>query len=159
MMQKPIPNLWFDGNAEDAANFYVSIFPNSKITNVTRYTEAGPGKPGSAVTVEFEINGQSFVGINGGPHFKFTPAVSFSVLCETQGEIDTLWEKLLAGGGEPSQCGWLADRFGLSWQIVPRVLSQYLQDKDRVKANRVMQAMLKMVKLDIATLKRAYDGA
>jgi len=156
-MQKPTPNLWFDGNAEEAMNFYVSVFPNSRVTNVVRYTEAGPGPAGSVLTVSFEIDGQDFVGINGGPHFKFTPAVSFSVLCETQAEIDTLWNALLEGGA-PSQCGWLTDKFGLSWQIVPKILPEYLQDNDRAKANRVMQAMLKMVKLDIAALQRAYEG-
>jgi predicted 3-demethylubiquinone-9 3-methyltransferase (glyoxalase superfamily) len=156
-MQKPTPNLWFDGNAEEAMNFYVSLFPNAKVTNVVRYTEAGPGPAGSVLTVAFEINGQDFVGINGGPHYKFTPAVSFSVMCETQAEIDTLWNALLEGGA-PSQCGWLTDKFGLSWQIVPKILPEYLQDKDRAKANRVMQAMLKMVKLDIAALQRAYEG-
>jgi predicted 3-demethylubiquinone-9 3-methyltransferase (glyoxalase superfamily) len=156
-MQKPTPNLWFDGNAEEAMNFYVSLFPNSRVTNVTRYTEAGPGPAGSVLTVSFEINGQDFVGINGGPHYKFTPAVSFSVLCETQAEIDRVWNALLEGGA-PSQCGWLADKFGLSWQIVPKILLEYLKDKDRAKANRVMQAMLKMVKLDIAELQQAYEG-
>jgi predicted 3-demethylubiquinone-9 3-methyltransferase (glyoxalase superfamily) len=155
-MQKPTPNLWFDGNAEEAMNFYVSLFPNSKVINVVRYTAAGSGPAGSVLTVSFEINGQDFVGINGGPHYKFTPAVSFSVLCETQKEIDTFWTALLEGGA-PSQCGWLTDKFGLSWQIVPKILLEYLQDKDRAKANRVMQAMLKMVKLDIATLKQAYE--
>ena len=156
-MQKPTPNLWFDGNAEEAANFYVSVFPNSRVTNVVRHTEAGPGRAGSVLTVSFEINGQDFVGINGGPHYKFTPAVSFSVLCETQSEIDDLWDRLLASGA-PSQCGWLTDKFGLSWQIVPKILPEYLQDKDRAKASRVVQAMLKMVKLDIAALRRAYEG-
>ncbi len=157
-MQKPTPCLWFDGNAEEAMNFYLSIFPNSMALSVSRHTDAGPGAKGSVLTVQFEINGQEFVGINGGPHFKFTPAVSFSVLCETQDEIDMLWNGLLEGGAV-SQCGWLTDKFGLSWQIVPRILSEYLQDKDREKANRVMEAMLKMVKLDIAALKRAHDGA
>jgi predicted 3-demethylubiquinone-9 3-methyltransferase (glyoxalase superfamily) len=157
-MQKPTPNLWFDGNAEEAMNFYLSIFPNSKMSNIARYGDAGPGAAGSVLSVSFEINGQDFVGINGGPHYKFTPAVSFSVLCETQAEIDMLWERLLAGG-TPSQCGWLTDKFGLSWQVAPRLLIEYLQDKDREKANRVMQAMLKMVKLDIATLKNAYEFA
>jgi predicted 3-demethylubiquinone-9 3-methyltransferase (glyoxalase superfamily) len=155
-MQKPTPNLWFDGNAEEAMNFYLSIFPNSKVLSIARYGDAGPGPKGSVLSVAFELNGQEFVGINGGPHYKFTPAVSFSVLCETQVEIDALWEKLLAGG-EPSQCGWLTDKFGLSWQVVPRLLIEYLQDKDTERANRVMSAMLKMVKLDIATLRRAYE--
>ena len=155
-MQKPTPNLWFDGNAEEAMNFYLSIFKNSKVNGITRYGEAGPGAAGSVLTVSFEINGQNFVGINGGPHYKFTPAVSFSVLCDSQEEVDHLWDNLLAGG-KPMQCGWLSDKFGLSWQIVPKILMEYMQDKDRKKANRVMEAMLKMVKLDTATLKKAYD--
>ena len=157
-MQKPTPNLWFDGNAEEAMNFYLSIFKNSKVNGITRYGEAGPGRAGSVLTVSFEINGQDFVGINGGPHYKMTPAVSFSVLCDSQEEIDNLWGGLLTGG-EPLQCGWLTDKFGLTWQIVPKILMEYLQDKDRKKANSVMETMLKMVKLDIATLQRAYDHA
>ena len=157
-MQKPTPNLWFDGNAEEAMNFYLSIFKNSKVNGITRYGEAGPGRAGWVLTVSFEINGQDFVGINGGPHYKMTPAVSFSVLCDSQEEIDNLWGGLLTGG-EPLQCGWLTDKFGLTWQIVPKILMEYLQDKDRKKANSVMETMLKMVKLDIATLQRAYDHA
>ena len=155
-MQKPVPNLWFDGNAEDAMNFYLSIFKNSKVNGITRYGDAGPGPAGSVLTVSFEINGQDFVGINGGPHYKFTPAVSFSVLCDSQEEIDHLWDCLLAGGSA-MQCGWLSDKFGLSWQIVPKILIEYMQDKDRKKASRVVEAMLKMVKLDIPTLKKAYE--
>jgi predicted 3-demethylubiquinone-9 3-methyltransferase (glyoxalase superfamily) len=155
-MQKPTPNLWFDGNAEEAMNFYLSIFKNSKVNGITRYGDAGPGPAGSVLTVSFEINGQDFVGINGGPHYKFTPAVSFSVLCDSQEEIDHLWDSLLAGGSA-MQCGWLSDKFGLSWQIVPKILIEYMQDKDRKKASRVVEAMLKMVKLDIPTLKKAYE--
>ena len=155
-MQKPTPNLWFDGNAEEAMNFYLSIFKNSKVNGITRYGEAGPGPAGSVLTVSFEINGQDFIGINGGPHYKFTPAVSFSVLCDSQEEIDHLWDRLLVGGNA-MQCGWLSDKFGLSWQIVPKILMEYMQDKDRKKANRVMEAMLKMVKLDIPTLQKAYN--
>jgi predicted 3-demethylubiquinone-9 3-methyltransferase (glyoxalase superfamily) len=157
MIQAPTPNLWFDGNAEEAMNFYLSIFPNSKVLSIARYGDAGPGPKGSVLTVTFELNGQQFVGINGGPHYKFTPAVSFSVFCDAQGEIDTLWEKLL-DGGLANRCGWLDDKFGLSWQIVPKVLPEYLGDADPAKANRVMTAMLKMVKLDIATLTAAYEG-
>ena len=155
-MQRPTPNLWFDGNAEEAMNFYLSIFPNSKMLGMTRYTDAGPGPAGSVLSATFEINGQEFVAINGGPHYKFTPAVSFSVLCETQEEVDTLWEKLLAGGA-PSRCGWLTDKFGVSWQVIPRILPEYLQGRDRVRVNRVMKAMLKMVKLDTAALENAYE--
>jgi predicted 3-demethylubiquinone-9 3-methyltransferase (glyoxalase superfamily) len=156
-MQKPTPCLWFDSNAEEAMNQYCSIFPNSKVLSVSRYGEAGPGPKGSAMMVSFEIDGQEVLGLNGGPHYILTPAFSFSVMCETQEEVDRLWDSLLAGGA-PSQCGWLTDKFGVSWQIVPNILPQLLQDKDRAKANRVMQAMLKMVKLDIATLKSAYEG-
>ena len=155
-MHRPTPNLWFDGNAEDAMDFYLSIFPNSKVLGISRYGDAGPGPSGSVLTVAFEINGQDFIGINGGPHFKFTPAVSFSLLCDTQDEIDGIWDRLLAGGA-PSQCGWLTDRYGLSWQVVPSILPKYLGDQDRTRANRVMEAMLKMVKLDIETLKKAYE--
>jgi len=157
-MQKINPFLWYDTQAEAAANFYVSIFKNSKVLNVARYGEAGPGPKGSAMTVEFELEGQKFVALNGGPHFKFTEAVSFVVNCATQEEVDYFWEKLLDGGGKESQCGWLKDKYGLSWQIVPTVLPELLQDKDPEKANRVMQAMMKMVKIDIETLKRAAEG-
>jgi predicted 3-demethylubiquinone-9 3-methyltransferase (glyoxalase superfamily) len=157
MIQTPTPNLWFDGNAEEAMNFYLSVFPNSKALSVSRYGDAGPGPKGSVLTVAFELNGQQFVGINGGPHYKFTPAVSFSVFCDTQQEVDSLWEKLLEGGA-PSQCGWLTDKFGLSWQIVPKILPEYLGSGNPERANRVMAAMLKMVKLDIATLTAAYEA-
>jgi|ERR1700704_1916044 len=157
-MQKITPFLWYDDKAEEAANFYVSIFKNSKVVSVARYGEAGPGPKGSAMTVAFELDGQKFVALNGGPHFKFTEAVSFVVNCTSQEEVDYFWEKLLEGGGKESQCGWLKDKYGLSWQITPTILPELLQDKDPEKANRVMQAMMKMVKIDIETLKRAAEG-
>jgi len=153
--------LWFDGQAEEAVNFYVSIFKNSRIGSVTRYDEEGAkvsGRPkGSVMTVEFELDGQEFVALNGGPLFKFTEAISLVVNCATQAEVDSFWKKLSAGGQEV-QCGWLKDRFGLSWQIVPTVLPEMLRDKDPEKARRVMAAMLKMKKIDIAALQNAYEG-
>jgi predicted 3-demethylubiquinone-9 3-methyltransferase (glyoxalase superfamily) len=157
-MQKITPFLWFNGQAEEAAQFYVSVFRHSNIRRVTRYGDAGPGPKGSAMTVQFDIDGQEFVALNGGPQFRFTPAVSFLVNCQTQEEVDQLWDKLSEGGSE-QQCGWLQDKYGLSWQIIPTALPQMLQDKDPQKANAVMQAMLKMKKIDIATLKDAYDHA
>jgi predicted 3-demethylubiquinone-9 3-methyltransferase (glyoxalase superfamily) len=156
-MQKITPFLWFDDNAEEAIKFYTSIFKNSKIGKVTRYGEAGPGKKGSVMTATFELQGQEFVALNGGPHFKFTEAISFVVNCETQEEVDDLWEKLSRGGQEV-ECGWLKDKFGLSWQIVPTILPKLLSDPDPAKSQRVMGAMLKMKKLDIARLKQAYEG-
>jgi predicted 3-demethylubiquinone-9 3-methyltransferase (glyoxalase superfamily) len=156
-MQKIIPSLWFDDNAEEAVNFYVSVFKNSKIDKVSRYTEAGPRKPGSVVTLEFQLEGQKFIAINGGPHFSFTPAISFLVDCKTQDEVDKLWNTLLEGG-EAEQCGWLRDKFGLSWQIVPSALGEMISDKDPEKVKRVTEAMLQMVKLDIDKLKEAYHG-
>jgi predicted 3-demethylubiquinone-9 3-methyltransferase (glyoxalase superfamily) len=155
-MQKIAPCLWFDGKAEEAARFYISIFKNSKIGDVMRYGDAGPGPKGSVLSVTFEIEGQEFMGLNGGPQFKFSPAISFFVKCETQAEVDALWTKLLEGGA-PQQCGWLTDKFGVPWQIVPTILGELLQDKDPKKADRVMRAMLGMVKLDIDGLKRAYE--
>jgi predicted 3-demethylubiquinone-9 3-methyltransferase (glyoxalase superfamily) len=159
-MQKITPFLWFDDKAEEAANFYCSIFKNSKVGSVTRYEEEGAkavGRPaGTAMTVEFELEGEKFVGLNGGPHFKFTEAVSFVVNCETQEEVDYFWEKLLEGGQE-SQCGWLKDKYGLSWQVVPTILVELFQDKDPEKSQRVMKAMLQMKKIDIETLKQAYE--
>jgi len=152
--QKITPCLWFDDNAEDAVAFYRSIFKKSKVLKVTHYTEAGPGKPGSVLTVKFQLEGQDFLAVNGGPHFKFTPAISFSIDCETQAEVDYYWAKLLAGG-QAQQCGWLSDKFGLCWQVVPRRLVQLLQSKDEQKATRVMAAMLKMVKLNVAALEAA----
>jgi len=155
--QKITPFLWFDTNAEEAVNFYVSIFKNSKITHVSRYGDAGPGPKGTVMVVSFELEGQKFTALNGGPHYKFTPAISLYVDCETQAEVDELWEKLSAGGRDV-QCGWLADKYGLSWQVIPRTLIELMQDKDPVKAQRVFQAMLKMVKIDVEGLKRAYRG-
>lgn len=155
-MQKITPFLWFDGKAEEAANFYTSIFKNSKLGQIRRYGDAGPGPKGSVLTASFAIEGQEFVALNGGPQFTFTPAISFFVNCETQEEVDELWEKLSAGG-EPGRCGWLKDKFGLSWQIVPSVLRKMLGDKDPTKARRVMTAMLQMTKIDTADLKRAYE--
>jgi predicted 3-demethylubiquinone-9 3-methyltransferase (glyoxalase superfamily) len=156
-MQKITPFLWFDGKAEEAATLYVSIFQNSKIVRVTRYGDAGPGPKGSVMAVTFQLEGQDFYALNGGPQFSFTPAISFFVSCETQGEVDALWEQLSAGG-RTDQCGWLQDRFGVSWQIVPKALGRMLEDKDVAKATRVMQAMLQMTKLDVGALERAYDG-
>jgi predicted 3-demethylubiquinone-9 3-methyltransferase (glyoxalase superfamily) len=152
--QKITPCLWFDGNAEEAMNHYVSIFANAKIVSVTRYGEAGPGPVGSVMVGTFQLEGQEFLALNGGPAFQFTEAISLSVDCETQAEVDRLWTKLSAGGA-PGQCGWLKDKFGVSWQIVPRVLVELLQNPDPAKSKRVMQAMLAMTKLDIAQLKRA----
>jgi predicted 3-demethylubiquinone-9 3-methyltransferase (glyoxalase superfamily) len=156
-MQKITPFLWFDNNAEEAANFYVSVFKNSKLLNVARYSDVGPGPKGTVMTVEFELDGQEFVALNAGPTFKFTEAISFVVNCETQEEVDYYWERL-SEGGEKSHCGWLKDKFGLSWQVTPTILGKLMADKDQEKANRVMQAMLKMDKLDIEPLQRAYEG-
>ena len=161
-MQKFRPCLWYDGNAEEAANFYVSIFKNSRIKNVTYYSEevsavAGQ-KAGSVMTVLFELEGQEFLALNGGPIFKFTEAISIMVDCKTQAEVDELWEKLSAGGAK-SNCGWLKDKYGLSWQIVPTILSEYMSGKDPAEYRRVMVALMKMDKLDIAKLKQAAEGA
>ena len=157
-MQKITPFLWFDNNAEEAVNFYASIFKDARILEVVRYGEAGPGPKGTAMTVSFELFGQQFIALNGGPHFKFNEAISFSIDCETQEEVDEFWEKLTEGG-EESRCGWLKDKYGLSWQVNPTILGQMLNDKDPQKAKRVMEAMLQMDKIDIPTLKRAYEGA
>ena len=154
-MSRISPFLWYDSEAEAAAQLYVSIFPNSKITSVSRYGEAGPGKPGSAMTVGFELDGLPVTALNGGPHFKLTEAFSMSVDCADQTEVDRYWNALIEDGGQPSRCGWLKDRFGLSWQIVPRALPRLLTDPDRAKAQRVMAAMLKMSKLDVAQLEAA----
>jgi predicted 3-demethylubiquinone-9 3-methyltransferase (glyoxalase superfamily) len=156
-MQKITPFLWFDGNAEEAMNFYVSIFKNSKVLKVTRYGEAGPGPKGTVMSATFQLEGQNFYALNGGPQCKFTPAISFFVNCETQQEVDELWEKLSADG-QKERCGWLKDKYGLSWQIIPSALGEMLGDKDPAKATRVMQAMLQMNKIDIQALKQAYDG-
>ena len=150
--------LWYDANALEAVKFYVSIFKNSKVLEVTRYGEAGPGPKGSVMTVEFQLEGQRFIALNGGPHFKFTEAISLSVECDSQKEIDRLWRKLTSGGGQESQCGWLKDKFGLSWQINPTLLGKMFADKDPKKVKRAMAAMLEMKKMDIAALKRAYAG-
>jgi predicted 3-demethylubiquinone-9 3-methyltransferase (glyoxalase superfamily) len=155
-MQKITPFLWFNDQAEEAMNFYVSIFKNSKIGSVTRYGDAGPGPKGSVMAATFQLEGQDFFALNGGPQFQFTPAISFFVNCETQEEVDELWGKLSAGGRK-DRCGWLQDKYGLSWQIIPSVLNTMLRDKNPAKANQVMQAMLQMDKIDIARLKQAYD--
>jgi predicted 3-demethylubiquinone-9 3-methyltransferase (glyoxalase superfamily) len=156
--QKITPFLWFDHQAEEAMNFYTSIFKNSKIKEVTRYSEVGPGPEGSVMTATFELDGIEFVALNAGPHFKFTEAISFVINCKDQKEVDYYWEKL-TDGGEESMCGWLKDKFGLSWQVVPTALTELMQDKDQEKANRVMQAMLKMRKIDIQALEEAYEHA
>ena len=163
-MQKITPFLWFDGEAEDAVKFYTSVFKNSKIGRILCYSEevakvSESGHPaGSVLTIEFDIDGQKFVALNGGPQFQFNESVSFVVNCETQKEVDCYWEKLIAGGGQESACGWLKDKFGVSWQITPTVLIDMLHDKDAEKAKRIMHAMLQMKKIDIAKLKAAYDG-
>ena len=154
-MQKISPFLWFDSNAEEAANFYVAIFKDSKILKIARYGEAGPGPAGSVMVVNFQIEGQDFIALNGGPLFKFSEAISFVINCQTQEEVDHYWNKLTAGGGQESQCGWLKDKYGLSWQVTPTILGELLADQDQKKAQRVMQAMLQMKKIDIAALKRA----
>jgi predicted 3-demethylubiquinone-9 3-methyltransferase (glyoxalase superfamily) len=156
--QKITTFLWFDNNAEEAMKFYVSVFKNSKIANVARYGEAGPGPRGTVMVGTFELEGQQFMALNGGPLFKFTEAVSLVIDCNTQEEVDYYWNKLTADGGAPSQCGWLKDKFGLSWQVVPSILGELMSDKDAAKSKRVMEAMLQMSKIDIAKLKQAYDG-
>jgi predicted 3-demethylubiquinone-9 3-methyltransferase (glyoxalase superfamily) len=154
-LQKISPFLWFDHQAEESAKFYVSIFPNSAIGKITRYTDAGPGPKGSVMTIAFQLAGQPFTALNGGPIFKFTEAISFVVHCETQEEVDELWERL-SQGGQPGQCGWLKDKFGLSWQIVPIALMEMIEDKNPARVGRVMKAMMQMKKLDIAGLEGAY---
>lgn len=157
-MQKITPFLWFDGKAEEAANFYVAIFKNSKIKGIARYGDAGPGPKGSVMTVALELDGQEFVLLNGGPQFQFSMATSFVVNCETQKEVDDMWDELSAGG-KTLQCGWLTDKYGLSWQIVPTALPKLVLGQDQAKVNKVMQAMLGMTKIDIATLQHAYEQA
>lgn len=157
-MPKITPFLWYDTQAEEAANFYISVFPNSKILKVSRYGDAGPGAKGAAMVVQFELDGKPFFALNGGPHFKFTEAISFTIDCKNQQEVDHYWEKLTAGGGQESMCGWLKDKYGLSWQVTPTILGELMSGPDREKSNRVMEAMLKMKKMDIATLQRAHDG-
>lgn len=156
--QKVTPFLWYDGQAEEAANFYCSLFKDSKVSKVSRYPEGGPAPAGTAMTVEFELAGVKFIALNGGPHFKFTEAISLSVDCEDQAEVDHLWNELTQDGGQPSRCGWLKDKYGLSWQIVPTALPQLLGGSDPPKAGRVMKAMMTMGKIDIAGLQRAADG-
>ena len=156
-MQRITPFLWFDNQAEEAANFYTSIFKNSKILNISRYGEEGPGPAGTVMTTTFQLDGQEFTALNGGPVFKFTEAISFFVNCQTQEEVDELWEKL-SGGGEEGQCGWLKDKYGVSWQIVPTALMEMLQDRDAEKSQRVMKAMLEMQKIDIKALRQAYEA-
>ncbi len=157
-MQKIVPFLWFDTQAEEAANFYASIFDNSKILEISRYGEAGPGPAGTAMVVNFQLAGQEFSALNGGPQFKFNEAVSLVVNCESQAEVDYFWEKLTADGGEESMCGWLKDKYGLSWQIVPTALGSIIGGPDLAGAQRAVQAMLTMRKLDIARLQEAYEG-
>jgi len=158
--RKPVPKidpfLWFDTEAEEAANFYVSVFNNSKILNINRNRQAGPGPKGGVMSVVFQLDGREFIALNGGPVFKFTEAISLFVHCKTQEEVDTYWARLLEGG-EASRCGWLKDKYGLSWQIIPTLLGEMLSDPDPKKAKRVMEAMLKMKKIDIAELRRTYD--
>jgi predicted 3-demethylubiquinone-9 3-methyltransferase (glyoxalase superfamily) len=158
-VQKIVPFLWFDDQAEEATEHYTSIFEDSKITDVARYGEAGPGEPGSVMTVTFRLAGQEFIALNGGPDFTFNESISFFVRCETQEEVDDLWKRLTAGGGEPGPCGWLKDRFGVSWQIVPNALLEMMADPNRAKATAVTEAMLKMSKIEIAALRRAYEKA
>jgi predicted 3-demethylubiquinone-9 3-methyltransferase (glyoxalase superfamily) len=155
-MQKITPFLWFNDQAEEAMNFYTSIFKNAKVGTVSRFGEGGNGQPGKVMTASFELEGLEFVALNGGPEYSFTPAISFFVHCETQAEVDEFWEKLSAGG-EKGPCGWLKDKFGMSWQIVPDILMELMGDPDPEKASRVTQAMLQMSKIDIAGLKRAYE--
>ena len=158
MKQRIVPNLWFDGNAEQAAEYYTSVFPNSRITSVAHYPENSPGEAGTVMTVEFELDGQRLVGINGGPQFPFTEAISLQIDCADQAEVDHYWERL-TDGGEEVQCGWLKDRFGVSWQVVPQGMDAIFADPDKDRAQRAMQAMLGMKKLDVAALQAAADGA
>jgi predicted 3-demethylubiquinone-9 3-methyltransferase (glyoxalase superfamily) len=158
MADKIIPMLWFDTQAEEAARFYCSVFRKSKLGRIARYPEGGPGKPGSVMTVEFRLEGQDYVALNGGPQFKFTEAISLVVNCKDQKEIDYYWDRLIEGGGKPVQCGWLRDRFGLCWQVTPADWNKLYTAKDKAKAQRVFTAMMGMVKMDIAALKRAAKG-
>jgi predicted 3-demethylubiquinone-9 3-methyltransferase (glyoxalase superfamily) len=158
-MSKIAPCLWFDGNAEEAAKFYVSLLPDSRIDKIMRAPADYPGgSAGTVLTVDFTLAGQQFMGLNGGPEFKFTEAVSFTIYCEDQAEVDRYWDALIAGGGAPVQCGWLKDRYGLSWQITPTILPKLMADPDPAKARRVMEAMMKMVKIDVAAIEAAYEG-
>lgn len=157
--QKIVSCLWFNGQAEEAANFYCSLFPDARITDMLRWGEVGHGTPGSVLTVTFEIEGQEFIALNGGPEFHFTPAISLMINCERQDEIDALWEKLGADGGQPMQCGWITDKYGMTWQVTPRRLLELLKDKDPARAGRAMQAMMEMVKLDLPAIEAAADGS
>ena len=157
-MQRITPFLWFDEEAEEAMNFYTSVFEDSKVIGVSRYGEAFPGKAGKVMIATFEIEGQRFTALNGGPRFEFNEAISFEIDCETQEEVDYLWESLTAGGGEPGMCGWLKDKYGLSWQVTPIVLFKMLTDPDAEKSGRAMKQMMEMVKLDIAPIQKAYEG-
>lgn len=157
-MQKISPFLWFDHQAEEAMNFYCSVFKNCKPGRVSRFGDKGPGPKGAVMSVSFELEGQQFMALNGGPLFQFSPAISLFVNCETQEEVDDLWGKLCEGGGKAERCGWLKDKFGLSWQIIPKALGEMLSDADPAKSQRVMQAMLQMTKIDVAELKKAYAG-
>ncbi|HWT36763.1 MAG TPA: VOC family protein [Paraburkholderia sp.] len=158
-MDKIATCLWFDGNAEEAVRFYTGIFRNSSIGDVTRYGDAVPNKAGEVLTITFQLEGREFVALNGGPQYTFSPAISMFVKCETQDEVDTLWDRLLEGGGSPVQCGWLTDRYGVSWQIVPTAMMRFLTGKDPARTQRAMEAMMQMVKLDIKTLEAAYNQA
>ena len=157
-MRQIVPCLWFDGQAEEAAEFYCSLFPDAKIVEVVPYGDAGPGEPGAAMTVVFELMGTQYVGLNGGPQFPFTEAVSFQIHCDDQAEVDRLWDALIADGGAASVCSWLKDRWGLSWQIVPKRLTELLKDPDTSRAKRAMEAMMTMAKIDIAALEKAASG-
>jgi len=157
-MQQITPFLWFDNNAEEAVNFYVSIFKNSRVVNMSRWADGGPGPKGGVMSATFELNGQEFMALNGGPTFEFSPAISFFVKCETQQEVDEYWEKLSAGGTK-ERCGWLKDKYGVSWQIIPNAVGKFLQEKDPTKSKRVMNAMMQMDKIDIQGLQRAYEQA
>jgi len=156
--QSLTPFLWFDNRAEEATRFYVSVFQDAEILSINRYGDAGPGQEGTVMTTEFLLNGQSFVALNGGPEYKFTPAISFVIHCDTQDEVDHYWDRL-SEGGEPNVCGWLTDKFGVTWQVVPNILMELMQDADREKANRVTEAMLQMTKIEIPKLQAAYDQA
>ena len=158
-MRKIVPCLWFDGNGEDALKFYTGIFPNSRMTEKQLWGDENPSLKGSLLTAMFELDGQEFMVLNGGPQYKFTPAISMLVRCETQAEVDSYWDKLLEGGGQPVQCGWLTDRYGVSWQVAPTPILRMFQDKDPAKAARAMQAMMKMIKLDVGQLQQAYQSA
>jgi predicted 3-demethylubiquinone-9 3-methyltransferase (glyoxalase superfamily) len=157
--QKITTYLWFNGNAEEAVDFYISVFADSRVTNVARWGEGGPAPQGAVMNIAFELAGQPFIALNGGPQFTFTPAISLFVSCESQAEVDELWTKLLAGGGRPNGCGWLDDRFGVSWQVVPSALIELMSDPDPTASGRVAQALMRMQKIDIATLRRAHLAA